>query len=160
MTVSLDDLAAILEQELVVAQELENNLTAQKQAIVDWNAAELLAAVDSREPWLRRLGALEQARARCLAQADEPDKNISLRALLARAPQSASAAPRLRLLQQQTKEIFTRLYADERRFNALLKNFSQLIDEAWSPLLQAAPPTYGENGAEQRQAGNFLHSRA
>jgi flagellar biosynthesis/type III secretory pathway chaperone len=160
MTVSLDDLAAILEQELAVAQALENNLAAQKQAIVDWNAAELLAAIDSREPWLRRLDELEQARSRCLAQQDNPNKNISLRGLLAREPKSASAVPRLRLLQQQTKQIFTRLDAEERRFNALLKNLSNLIDEAWSPLLQAAPPTYGENGAEQRPAGNFLHSRA
>ena len=160
MTVSLDDLAVILEQELAVVQALENNLAAQKQAIVDWNTAQLLAAIDAREPWVRRLGELEEARSRCLAQQDNPDKNISLGALLAREPQSASAAPRLRQLQQQAKQIFTRLSDDEHRFNALLKNLSNLIDEAWSPLLQAAPPTYGENGAEQRPAGNFLHSRA
>lgn len=159
MTIWLNDLAAILEQELAVAEKLENNLAAQKQAIVDWNTEELLAAIDAREPWLRRLGELEEARSVCVAQHDD-SKKLSLRDLLALVPPTAPQLPQLRALQRQTKQIFTRLYADERRFNALLKNLRNLIDEAWSPLMQSTPPTYDESGEGQRPTANLLHSRA
>lgn len=160
MTISLNELAAILEQELAVAEKLENNLAAQKQAIVDWNAEALLATIDAREPWLRRLEELEAERSACLAQHDDHGKKLSLRDLLALAPPATPELPQLRALQQRAKRIFTRLHTDERRFNALLKNLSNLIDEAWSPLAQSAAPTYGENGAGQRPTVNLLHSRA
>jgi len=58
MSLALDRLAAILEQELAVAEELETNLAAQKQAIVDWNIENLLGQIAARESWLRLLGEL------------------------------------------------------------------------------------------------------
>jgi len=62
----LTDLTQILEAEISVGEELRRNLSAQKQAIVDWNVAALFEQIEAREPWLRSLGELEERRCRFL----------------------------------------------------------------------------------------------
>lgn len=160
MSVLLNHLAAILEGELALAEVLEDNLARQKQAIVDWDAAALLTALEAREAALNQLAELEAERMGCLADADDLNDRVSLSELLARAPSNDPESVRLKELQTCLRKTFTRLQADERRCQAMINNLSALIDEAWRPLVQAGAPTYGESGAPERPATSLLHSRA
>lgn len=64
MSTELTDLTRVLEEEISVGEELWRNLSAQKQAIVALDVAELLVQINAREPWLRSLGEFESRRCR------------------------------------------------------------------------------------------------
>jgi flagellar biosynthesis/type III secretory pathway chaperone len=162
MNVSLADLAAILEQEIGIAEELERNLAAQKQAVIDWNMDGLLAQIEARALCLNRLDQWEKKRADCLAQAGFDDQAVSLRSLLAALPPNAPERDRLSVLGGNSKEIFRRLQADERHLHELMENLLAHIHGALSSLVPAASPTYGETGMAEpaRPATTLLHGRA
>ena len=162
MNPSLNELVGILEQEIAVAEQLERNLSAQKQAIIDWNIDALLAETEAREPWLRRLDELEQRRLNCLTPVGRNGGSIKLRQLIARLPHNTPDAARLRVLQEHTRNIFTRLQADEQTTHSLMANILAHIHEAFGALTQPAVSLYGESGApdSQRPSSALLQSRA
>ena len=70
MNNDLNELANVLEDEVALGETLCRNLEAQKNALIAWNMADLLAHIEAREAWLRALGELEQRRSRIVAQSD------------------------------------------------------------------------------------------
>ena len=162
MNPCLSELAAILEQEITVAEELERNLAAQKQAVLDWNMDQLIAQLDARTPWLGRLETLEQQRVDCLGRCGFDRRMTTLRQLLAGLPPDAPERDRLAALQGDSKKIFRRLQADERLLHELMENLLAHIHGALKSLLPPEPTTYGETGAAQapRPETTLLHGRA
>ena len=161
MNPSLNDLAAILEKEIAVAEDLEVNLSAQKQAIIDWNVDALLDEIEAREPWLRVLDELEQKRTDLVLQAGLGAGAVTLRRLIAALPAHAPQLPRLRALQQRARNIFTRLQAGEQTTHSLMANILAHIHEAFGALTQPAVSLYGESGAADmpRPSSALLQSR-
>ena len=162
MNACLAELAAILEQEIAVAEELERNLAAQKQAVLYWNMDQLIARVDARAPWLGKLEALEQQRAECLGRAGFDHRQTTLRHLLAVLPPKTPERDRLAALQGDSKKIFNRLQADERHLHELMENLLTLIHGALESLMSPASTTYSETGATEAPGPHtaLLHSRA
>ena len=162
MNACLSELAGILEQELTVAEELEQNLAGQKQAILDWNMERLIAQLDARAPWLSRLEALENQRADCLVRSGFDHRTITLRHLLAALPPDAPERDRLATLQGDSKIFFRRLQADERLLHELMENLLAHIHSALKSLLPPEPTTYGETGVAEapRPETTLLHGRA
>ena len=158
----LNDLAVILEQEIAVAEALERNLAAQKQAVVEWNMDALLVEIDARGPWLSRLDELERQRTQCLTQSGFDHGAITLRHLLAALPPDAPERRRLTVLQGNTKEIFRRLQADERHLHELMENLLAHIHGALNSLVPPESTTYGETGMAEapRTATTLLHGKA
>jgi flagellar biosynthesis/type III secretory pathway chaperone len=162
MNVSLMDLAGILEQEIVIAEELERNLAAQKQAVIDWNMDKLLAEIEARGPLLRSLDELERQRLNCLGQAGFDDNSVKLRQLIANLPSNSAERERLAALQRSTKATFQRLQADEHYLHELMENLLAHIHGALNSLLAPQRPTYGESGAAElaRPAPTLFHGKA
>jgi len=162
MNACLSELAAILEQEIAVAEELERNLSAQKQAVLDWNMDALLAEIDARAPWLSLLAQLEHKRADCLCQSGFDGAAVTLRQLLGALPPNAPERDRLTVLQGDSKKIFRRLQADERYLHELMENLLGHIHGALNSLLPPGSATYGETGVAElpRPETTLLHGRA
>jgi len=162
MNACLSELAAILEQEITVAEELEQNLAGQKQAVLDWNMEQLIAQLDARTPWLSQLEALERQRADCLVRSGFDHRTTTLRHLLAGLPPDAPERDRLAALQGDSKKIFRRLQADERLLHELMENLLGHIHGALKSLLPPQPTTYGETGVAEapRPETTLLHGRA
>lgn len=146
MSIALDRLAAILEQELAVAEELETNLAAQKQAIVDWNIEALLGQIAARESWLRLLGELEQRRGEYLDQSGIPQRLTTLRQLLAGLPPDAPEFNRMSALQERTHAVFTRLQADQQTLHNVMSHISAHVEDALGSLTRPELSLYGESG--------------
>ena len=162
MNACLSELAGILEQELTVAEELEQNLAAQKQAILDWNMEQLIAQLDARTPWLSQLEALEHQRADCLVRSGFDHRTTTLRHLLAGLPPDAPERNRLAALRGDSKMFFRRLQADERLLHELMENLLAHIHSALKSLLPPEPTTYGETGVAEtpKPETTLLHGRA
>lgn len=161
MTTRLNELAQLLEEEITVGEELRRNLTAQKQAIIAWDVAELLAQIKAREPWLRLLGELESRR-RCLVNDSDLFKETPiLRLAIGELPKESAEKSRLIALRQRTRNTFVRLQADEEQLRLLMENLLSHIQEAFLPVSQAAMPTYGEKGVAEppRPASTLLCSK-
>jgi flagellar biosynthesis/type III secretory pathway chaperone len=146
MSIALDRLAAILEQELTIAEELENNLAAQKQAIVDWNVEALLGQIAARESWLRLLGELEQKRSEFLNQSGMHRALTTLRQLLADLPPNGPEFKRMSDLQERTRAVFSRLQADQQNLHGVMSHISAHVQEALGALTRPALSLYGESG--------------
>jgi flagellar biosynthesis/type III secretory pathway chaperone len=146
MNIALDRLAAILEQELTVAEELENNLAAQKQAIVDWNVEALLGQIAARESWLRLLSELEQKRSEFLNQSGMHRALTTLRQLLADLPPNGPEFRRMSDLQDRTRAVFSRLQADQQNLHSVMRHISAHVQEALGALTGPALSLYGESG--------------
>jgi flagellar biosynthesis/type III secretory pathway chaperone len=162
MNPSLNELAGILQEEIAVAEELDRNLSAQKNALIDWNVDGLLAAIEAREPWLRLLDELEQKRTRLVARASLGKGPLKLRQLIAALPSNAPELPRLRPLQERASHLFTQLQADEQTMHDLMSNILAHIHQAVDALTQPAVARYSESGApdSQRPSSALLQSRA
>jgi len=146
MSMALERLAAILEEELAVAEELQTNLAAQKQAIIDWNVEALLAQIAARESWLRLLGELEQKRSEYLRQSGIPQRLATLRQLLAGLPADGPEYRRMSGLQERTREVFSRLQADQRMLDGVMGHISAHVQEALGTLTRPGLSLYGESG--------------
>ena len=146
MTMALDRLAAILEQEIAVAEELETNLAAQKQAVVDWNVEALLAQISARETWLRLLGELEQKRQDYLSQSGIDKTLTTLRQLLAGLPPGSPEYGRMTALQDRTRAVFTRLQADQQILHGVMTHMAAHVQDALGTLNRPGLSLYGESG--------------
>ena len=91
-----EKLTRLLREELSVGEQLEQNLAAQKKAIVAWDVVQLLELIDAREPWVRRLGQLESQRADWLSRS--APQLSTLRQLIAQLPQDHSCRHELESL--------------------------------------------------------------
>lgn len=78
MNPELNDLAAVLEEEIAVGEELSRNLAAQRQALICWDMDALIAKIEARGPWLRSLGELEVRRQNLLTQGGAPNESVTL----------------------------------------------------------------------------------
>ena len=161
MNVQVTQLADVLEEEVSAGEELERNLAAQKQALIDWDVNGLLQQITARESWLRVLSALENKRIEVTRQIYLSSDAMTLRQLLSRLPQDAPETGRLRRLRGRGREIFTRLNRDERALHELMGNLVAHIQEALRPLLSPAAPLYSENGTAEapRCASALIHSK-
>lgn len=162
MTNSLNGLADVLAEEVAVGEALCRNIEAQKNALVAWNITELLAQIEAREPWLRSLGELEQRRCRIVEQSGVKSDRPILRQVIEKLPTGAPERALLMRLREQARQVFSRVQADELHLNGLMAQIVGLMQEALSPLVQTAAPTYGETGAAERQrpASALLQSKA
>ena len=146
MSMAVDRLAAILEQEIAVAEELEHNLAAQKQAFVDWNVEALLAQVAAREPWLHQLVDLEQKRSEFLSQSGMHQTLTTLRQLLAGLPSDSPEFKRMSDLQARTRAVFSRLQADQQNLHSMMSHVAAHVRDALGTLSQPGLSLYGESG--------------
>jgi hypothetical protein len=81
---ALTELAAVMEEEVRIGEELLRNLADQKEAILSWDSSTILARVEEKEVLIHRLGTMEEKRQAIMVQlCRSPGKNPSLRELLA-----------------------------------------------------------------------------
>jgi hypothetical protein len=162
MSLDFAELTAVLEQEIAVGEELSANLTAQKTAIVAWDASALLREIEHREDRLRALGLLEQRRNTILKQIDVSSETPSLRGLLEQLPSHCPERTQIGSLRERAGQTFTRLRAEEQYVRGLMQTLLFHIQAALSPLVRDAAPVYTETGAAglQRAHSALVHSKA
>ena len=87
MTHALTELAAVIEEEVRVGEELLRNLAAQREAILSWDSSALFERTEEKEVLIRGLGAMEERRQGIMTHlCRSPGKNPSLREFLAQLP--------------------------------------------------------------------------
>jgi len=162
MSLHLAELAAVLKEEIAIAEELSRNLTAQQAAIVAWDASRLLQELERREDWLRTLGLLEQRRSEILKQITFPSEPVTLRRLVADLPPKCSERAHMGRLRERASDVFTRLQAEEHYLSGLMETLLSHIQGALSPLVRATAPVYTETGAAgpERPQSALVHSKA
>jgi flagellar biosynthesis/type III secretory pathway chaperone len=162
MISDLNDLAAVLEEEIAVGEELRRNLACQRQALVDWDMEALIAAIEAREIRLRSLGALEQRRLEVLKKDGVTDTSIELKRLISQSPEGLPGRQRLCSVRTRALETFSRLQADELSVNGLMEDLLAHLREALTPLALPAVSLYGDKGgaAPQRPKSAFIHNKA
>lgn len=162
MKPALNDLAAVLEEEIAVGEELRRNLAAQRQALVAWDMEALIAGIEAREPWLRSLGELEGRRLNMLQQDGVPDHSITLSRLISACPGDLPARQHLQSVRLRARETFSRLRADEAGVNDLMETLLVHLREALTPLARPAVSLYGDTGATapQRLSSAFIRNKA
>jgi hypothetical protein len=146
MTQELTELAAAIEEEIALGQDLLDNLSAQRKAILGWKISTLIERIESREALLLSLGAVEERRQRIASQLSGADAQISLKEILSRTS-SSQPTTELGRLREEARRTYTRLQAEEKGLLALMENLLAHIREALSPLMFPEVRLYGEQGA-------------
>jgi Mg2+ and Co2+ transporter CorA len=144
MTQELTELAAANEEEISLGQDLLDNLSAQRKAILGWKISTLIERIESREALLLSLGAVEERRLRITSQLS--GEGASLKEILSRTSPSEQTAE-LGRLREKARRTYTRLQAEEKNLLALMENLLAHIREALSPLTFPEVRLYGEQGA-------------
>jgi hypothetical protein len=144
MTQELTELAAAIGEEIALGQDLLDNLSAQRKAILGWRISTLIERIESREALLLSLGAVEERRLRITSQLS--GEGASLKEILSRTSPSEQTAE-LGRLREEARRTYTRLQADEKSLLALMENLLVHIREALSPLTFPEVRLYGEQGA-------------
>jgi FlgN protein len=153
MTNGLLELAAILGEEVSVARELLDNLSAQREAILGWRIFELIERVENREILCSNLAILERRRKQIVggltgAEAEE----ATLTKILANQPDSKGTGELARM-QKDARRLYTRLQAEEASLLALMENLLDHIREALSALAQPEVALYGGAAAARISSG-------
>jgi hypothetical protein len=158
----LNDLAALLDEEVAIGEELRRNLAMQRQALIAWDMEVLIAAIEAREARLRSLAELERRRVAVLQQGRATEASLQLKHFIAEIPDGVPVRRRLQTARARALEIFTRLEADERNINGLMENLLEHLREALTPLARPVISLYGERGAAapQRPASAFIQNKA
>lgn len=162
MIPGLNDLTAILEEEIAVGDELRLNLAAQRQALVAWDMEALIARIEAREAWIRSLSELEARRARIVDAQAGSNTPVTLSQLITACPEGLPARQRLQSIRARARETFSRLQVDERDLNTLMENLQSHLHEALKPLACPSVPLYGDTGAAapQRPSSALIRSKA
>jgi hypothetical protein len=162
MISDLQALAALLEEEIAVGEELRDNLARQRQALVAWDMEALIAAIEAREVSLRSLGDLEGRRLEMLEQRRVADTGTNLAQLISQSPEGSPWRQRLQAVRMRALDTFSRLQADEYSVNGLMENLLAHLREALTPLACPVVPLYGDKGAAapQRPSSALIHSKA
>jgi hypothetical protein len=146
MNLALNDIALVLEQEIALGDKLRLNLAEQRDALVAWDLDALLARIEEREAWIRRLGELEARRARIVELRADSPKTITLRKLIEEWPKDIPARQRLQLVRARAREIFLRLQAEERDLNYVMEALLSHFHVALKPLATSSVAVYCESG--------------
>jgi FlgN protein len=162
MNSELNDLVAVLEEEIAVGEELCRGLATQRQALVAWDMEALIAGIEAREPWLRSLGELERRRLKILEQGSRAHKSVTLSHLIGECPDGSKERQRLHSVRARAREIFSRLQADERGLNGLMENLLSHLHESLNPLARPVVALYGDTGAAaaQRPSWALIRNKA
>jgi len=162
MNPDLNDLAAVLEEEIVVGEELSRNLAAQRDALLAWDVEALIAGIEARKPWLRSLGELEDRRRVLLKDGKAPDNTFTLSRVIAQCPGDAPVRQRLQTAQARARATFTRLHAEELNLGRLMQDLHSHVENALGSLTGPAVSLYGDSGAPepQRATSALIRNRA
>jgi hypothetical protein len=152
MTQDLTELAAAIGEEISLGQDLLDNLSAQRKAILGWEIATLIERIESREALLLNLGAVEEKRQRITSQLSGEEANLSLQGILGRAS-SAAEATELSRLREQARRTYMQLQAEEKSLLGLMENLLGHIREALSPLTLPEVRLYGNTAAPRSSSG-------
>lgn len=146
-TSALNELIAVIQEELAVGEKLLVNLDAQRKAILNWSITDLMRQIEAREPLLRSLAELEASRHQTMARFSHlPGEKPSLKEIINRFPESEREIVSLRHLQSRLQDVYFRLQAEEKSLLSLMGNLLEHIREALSPLSFCTAPVYGEKG--------------
>jgi FlgN protein len=162
MKPELNDLVAVLEEEIAVGEELCRSLAMQREALIAWDMEALIAGIETREPWLRSLGELERRRLKILEQGGSTRESVTLSHLIGVCPDGSQASQRLHSVRSRAREIFSRLQADERSLNSLMENLLSHLHASLSPLARPGVALYGDTGASsaQRASAALIRNKA
>jgi hypothetical protein len=152
MTQDLTELAAAIGEEISLGQDLLDNLSAQRKAILGWEISTLIERIESREALLLNLGAVEEKRQRIVSRLGGEEANPSLQGILGRAS-SAAEATELGRLREQARRTYTQLQAEEKSLLSLMENLLGHIREALSPLTLPEVRLYGNTAAPRASSG-------
>jgi hypothetical protein len=143
---SLGELAAILEDEVYLGQQLLQNLEAQKSAVLAWDAAALIACLEEMEVLAGRLDSAEKNRRDIMASVLYSEANLSLGELLARIPPGPLRS-KLSSLRREAREVYGRLAREEKSLLALVQSLAGCLQQAFDGLSHRQAGLYGECGA-------------
>jgi FlgN protein len=147
MNLEINELAALLEEETAIGDQLRLNLAAQRDALARWDMDALNAIIEARESWIRSLGELEARRARMVKINSGSGHLSTLRELIMACSADQPARRRLESVRARARETFLRLQADERDLNGLMATLVSHFQAALKPLASPSPAVYGESGA-------------
>ena len=161
MNLVMDQLAALLEQEIAIGDQLLLNLAAQRNALAAWDMGTLNMTVAARKDWLRSLEELEVRRASMFANQSSPGHLITLRELIRTSHQDSPERQRLESIRARARETFLRLQADERDLNELMETLLSHFHAALRPLTSPSLAVYSESGAAAavRPSSALIHSK-
>lgn len=162
-TSALNELIAVIQEELALGEKLLVNLDGQRKAILSWSITDLMHQIEAREPLLRSLAELEASRHQTMARFSHlPDEKPSLKEIIGRFPESEREIVSLRHLQSRLQDVYFRLQAEEKALLALMGNLLEHIREALHPLGLPSVSLYGENGTTvpQHPASGLIQGKA
>jgi hypothetical protein len=151
MSLELNDLAVVLEEEIAVGDQLRLNLAEQRDALAAWDLVALIARIEAREAWIRSLGELEARRAHILEAQADTEKHVTLSELIRACPEDLPARQRLQSVRARARETFLLLQAAERDLNRLMETLLSHFQVALKPLASSPVAVYGESGATASQ---------
>jgi hypothetical protein len=143
---SLNGLAAILEDEVRLGEQLLQNLDAQKSAVLAWDAAALIACLEEMEVLAGRLDSAEKNRRDIMASVLYSEANLSLGELLARIPPGPLRS-KLSSLRREAREVYGRLAREEKSLLVLVRSLAGHLRQAFDGLFHPPANLYGECGA-------------
>jgi hypothetical protein len=144
---SVLDLVATIEDEVQVGEQLLDNLSAQRKAILAWNASTLLERLTEKELLLYKLEALATRQQALMGFPGYPsaEQQGSLSVLIEQLPAGPERTV-LSDLQSRVWEIYKRLRAEEQKLVSLLENLLGHMQAVLASLAQAPVHVYGRNG--------------
>jgi hypothetical protein len=162
MNLEMNELAAVLEEEIAIGDQLRLNLAAQRDALVAWDMDALNAEIEAREAWVRSLGELEARRARLVEIQTHPGQPITLRDLIKVCPSNLPERQRLESIRVRARETFLKLQADERDLTGLMETLLSHFHAALKPLASPPVAVYGESGAAASECPSsaFIRNKA
>jgi hypothetical protein len=143
---SLSDLAAVLEDEIRVGEQLIRNLDGQKSAVLAWDAAALIARLEEMEVLAGTLDSAEKKRRDIMASVLYSEANLSLGELLARIPPGPFRS-KLGSLRREAREVYGRLSREEKSLLVLVQALAGHLRQAFDGLFARPANLYGEGGA-------------
>jgi FlgN protein len=158
---SVEELVSVLNQEIAIGEKLARNLDAQRQAIIDWDAARLLEQVEARELDVKSLAVLEERRRELLLNASATGEPVTLRRIM-----SALSDDQQRLalsnLRERIRQIFTRLSAEEGMLRKLMDSLLTHIQNALAAFPEPRRAMYDESGLARDPADRYglYHNKA
>ena len=158
MTQELTELAAAIGEEISLGQDLLDNLSAQRKAILGWRISTLIERIESREALLGSLGAVEERRQRIASRLSGEETKLSLKDILDRAS-SAEQTAELSRLREEARQTYTRIQAEEKSLLALMENLLAHIREALSPLALPEVRLYGEQRGDSRPSSGLIEGK-
>jgi hypothetical protein len=141
------ELVSVLEEEIALGEELMRNLDIQKQAILNWDAAKLLESVDQRERRIKLLALLEDRRRKLLdAASSRAGETGNLRGIIGQIAQDDPKRLAVSQLRERTRQVFTRLTAEEGTLRKLMETLLGHIQDALVAFPQITGAMYDDSG--------------